>query len=87
MGHDMQLNRPSGDYQRSDNPQLDRSQAQVQGEGDYQAGEAYNRETSAAAHDKAATAQGARAAADALDGPERDELEAARRQTGSVKPQ
>jgi hypothetical protein len=59
----------------------------VQGEGDYQAGKAYNDETSEAAKDKAAIASAARDAADALDGPEAADLEAARKATAAVKPQ
>ena len=59
----------------------------VQGEGDYQAGEAYNRETSEAARDKDAIAQGAREAAEALDSAEGEELEAARRESAEKKPQ
>lgn len=53
----------------------------VQGEGDYRAGEVYNRETSQAARDRPAIEEGARAAADALDSTEGQELAAARRQS------
>lgn len=59
----------------------------VQGEGDYQASEAYNRETTEAARDRDAIAKGAREAADALDSAEGPALEAARRESAAKKPQ
>lgn len=56
----------------------------VEGEGSYTASKQYNDETSAAAADKQATKAAAREAADALDGPEAEDLERARRETAAA---
>lgn len=51
----------------------------VQGEGDYRSARRFQQAQHAFAADGAAVATGGRAAADALEGPEADELERARR--------
>ncbi len=59
-----------------------RADGQVQGEGDYVSARKYQKEEAAFAKDKDRVEKGAREAEQALDGPEGDELEAAREKTG-----
>lgn len=58
----------------------------VQGEGDYESARKFQKEEHAFAKDTAKVEQGAREAEEALDGPEGDELEQARRETGAKRP-
>jgi hypothetical protein len=54
------------------------------GEGNYEAARAYQEAQADFAHDKARVKKGAEDAAEALDGPDGEELERARRESGSV---
>jgi hypothetical protein len=58
---------------------------QIQGEGNYDAARRYDKEQAEFAK-SGKVEQKAREAEEALDGPEGEELEQARRDTGSVKP-
>ena len=58
---------------------------QIQGEGDYKAGRRYQKEQHKFAK-SGKVEQKAREAEDALEGPEAEELERARRETGEKKP-
>ncbi len=54
----------------------------VQGEGDYESARRYQKEQHEFAKDSGKVQEGAKAAEDALEGPEGEELERARRETG-----
>jgi hypothetical protein len=54
----------------------------VQGEGDYESARRYQKEQHEFAKDSGRVQKGAQEAEDALEGPEGDELERARRETG-----
>lgn len=58
---------------------------QIQGEGDYDAARRYDEEQAEFAK-SGKVDQAAREAADALDGPEGEALERARKETGDIKP-
>ena len=58
----------------------------VQGEGDYVSARKFQKEEHAFAKDSDKVKKGAEAAEDALDGPEGEELERARRETAAKKP-
>jgi hypothetical protein len=59
--------------------------SQIQGEGNYDAGRKFQKEERQFV-EKGPVEQKAREAADALDGPEAEELERARRETGEKRP-
>ena len=61
--------------------------AKVQGEGDYVSARKFQKEARAFAKDSAKVQRKAHEAEDALDGPEGEELERARRETASRGPQ
>jgi hypothetical protein len=56
----------------------------TRGEGNYEASRAYQEAQAEFAHDKARVKKGAEDAAEALDGPEGEDLERARRESGAV---
>lgn len=58
----------------------------IQGEGNYDAGRRYQKEQHAFAKQSDKVDKKAHEAEDALDGPEGDELERARRETGDKRP-
>ena len=60
-------------------------EGEIQGEGDYVAGRRFQDAERSFAEQESLVARKAREAADALDGPEAEELEAARRSTGEGK--
>ena len=63
-------------------PTQNTGSGKVQGEGDYESARKYQKEQSEFAKDAGRVEEGGKAAEEALDGPEGEELERARRETG-----